>query len=110
MIKNSFCKSFYCLVSLLNIKMISLMWLVLAMHAASTTARRCQKLTVPVDIEAMNAVFALEAQATDTDVTNFILDLTQRGHIYTQEILTGVGIPFDYHINVYPVEILTWIS
>lgn len=72
------------------------------------SAKQCQELTIPIQASARNGVFDLTtpgkfdllltiwgfeyltSTATDIDVTNFILDLTQQSRNYTQEILTGV--------------------
>lgn len=59
--------------------------------AVLAAARRCQNLTVEVDISARNGVFNIETPATDIDVTNFIFEMGTQGRNYTDEILTGVS-------------------
>lgn len=59
--------------------------------AAVSSARHCQNITVEVPVDSRNAVFNLTAPATNIDVTNFVLDLTQNGHNLTNQVLTGVS-------------------
>ena len=64
----------------------------LALTISAASARKCQNITVPVSISARNGIFNLEAPASNIDATNFILNETQQGHNFTQELLTGVGL------------------
>ncbi|KAF3760561.1 alpha/beta-hydrolase [Cryphonectria parasitica EP155] len=57
--------------------------------AALAAARRCTNLSVPVHVQARNAVFNLTTPQSDIDVINFVLDNTQNGHNFTAELLTG---------------------
>lgn len=50
---------------------------------------QCQNLTVPVTISARNAVFDVATPQTNIQVTDFILNLSQQGHNYTDEVLKG---------------------
>ncbi|ROT43240.1 alpha/beta-hydrolase [Sodiomyces alkalinus F11] len=52
-------------------------------------ARRCQNLTVEVDISARNGVFDIETPVTDIDVTDFIFEMGTQGRNYSDEHLTG---------------------
>ncbi|KAF2723183.1 hypothetical protein K431DRAFT_220490 [Polychaeton citri CBS 116435] len=63
--------------------------LLLAGTAALVSARRCQNITVPVNISARNGNFNQSAPSNNIEVTNFILDLTQQGHNYSQAVLNG---------------------
>ncbi|RFU75771.1 hypothetical protein TARUN_6530 [Trichoderma arundinaceum] len=67
--------------------------------ATAVAARKCQNLNIPISISARNAVFNLEAPATEIDVTNFFLGLTDPGTNYTDSILTGYKtVSGNYHI------------
>lgn len=59
--------------------------------AALSSARKCQNITVEVPVDSRNAVFSLKAPASNIEVTNFILNMTQHGHNLTAEVLTGVS-------------------
>ncbi|KAF2237155.1 hypothetical protein EV356DRAFT_442255 [Viridothelium virens] len=61
----------------------------LALTLGTTTARKCQNITVPIDISARVGIFNIQAPASDIDTTNFFLNDTQQGHNFTQEILEG---------------------
>ncbi len=61
--------------------------------AAAAMARQCQNLTIPVSISARNGRFDFQIPENDTEVTNFVLNLTQPGHNLTAELLTGVSSP-----------------
>lgn len=56
-------------------------------HLNMAAAQNCQNLTVPVEVNALKATFALAAPGTNIDVTNFILELTRPGANYTKEVL-----------------------
>jgi pimeloyl-ACP methyl ester carboxylesterase len=58
----------------------------LALTLGLSTARQCQNITVPVTITGRNAKFSIATPQTNIEVTNFILDLTQQGANYTQQI------------------------
>ncbi|KAK3719738.1 hypothetical protein LTR37_004275 [Vermiconidia calcicola] len=58
-----------------------------SLFAAIASAKNCQDLTIPVDVSARNGVFNLATPANNIDVTNFILNLSQQGANYTQEVL-----------------------
>lgn len=62
-----------------------------ALFSALASAKKCTELTIPIEASARNGVFKIATPATDIDVTNFILDLTQQGANYTESILSGVG-------------------
>lgn len=57
--------------------------------SGSSSGRRfqCQNLTVPVTISARNAVFDVSTPQTNIQVTDFILNLSQQGHNYTDDVL-----------------------
>ena len=61
--------------------------LLLSLGVAS--ARQCQNVTVPVQISARNGVFGISIPQTNIDVTNFILNLVQQGHNYSEAVLQG---------------------
>ena len=63
---------------------------VVSLLAGIASAMQCKNLTIPINVSAWNGVFDISAPVSNIDVTNFILDLTQQGVNYTQEILTGV--------------------
>ena len=60
--------------------------------AAVASAKKCQELTVPVQVSARNGVFDTAALTphTEIDITNFALNLAQQGANYTQSVLQGV--------------------
>lgn len=66
----------------------------LAAFVAGVSARRCREIVVPVSLTSRNAVFDLEPLTTEVDVTNFYLNLAKQGSNYTDELLTGVGVPY----------------
>lgn len=49
----------------------------------------CHDLTIAVTISARNGVFNVPPTQSNIDATNFILNLTQQGHNYSQSVLTG---------------------
>lgn len=55
-----------------------------------TEASVCQNLTVPISVSARQGVFSLQAPTDTTEVTDFVLNISQQGHNYTQKLLTGV--------------------
>lgn len=61
--------------------------------AAAASARKCQNLTVEVELSSRNGVFNFDAPSTNIDVTNFILDLSQQGANYSDSLLSGVSRP-----------------
>ncbi|KAI1102804.1 Alpha/Beta hydrolase protein [Jackrogersella minutella] len=62
--------------------------------AAVATARKCQNITVPISLSALNTKFAIAAPTTNIAVTNFILNVTQPGVNYTQSVLTNSSSQF----------------
>jgi hypothetical protein len=64
---------------------------VLLALAAVAAARRCQNITVPVSISAINAVFGIHAPLTEIDVTNFFLNFARQGFNYTEDVTRGVS-------------------
>lgn len=67
--------------------------------AALSSARKCQNMTVQVPVDSRNAVFSLKAPASNIEVTNFALNMTQQGHNFTAAVLTGVSehLPLSMH-------------
>ncbi|KAF4972973.1 hypothetical protein FZEAL_9458 [Fusarium zealandicum] len=65
----------------------------LALFALFTaaSARKCTNITVPVSLNAENAVFNLETPLTKIQVTNFILNLTRQGQVFPQEAMKGMA-------------------
>ena len=63
-----------------------------SIFAAVASAKKCQELTVPVNVAARNGVFDTAALTphTEIDITNFILNLAQQGNNYTADVLQGV--------------------
>ncbi|KAK5111813.1 hypothetical protein LTR62_004733 [Meristemomyces frigidus] len=61
----------------------------IATFAGLASARCCQNITVEVDINARNAKFNQSTPATNIEVTNFILNMTQQGQNYTAKVLAG---------------------
>ncbi|KAL9079173.1 MAG: hypothetical protein Q9157_001924 [Trypethelium eluteriae] len=74
----------------------------LALTLGTTTARKCQNITVPIDISARVGIFNIQAPASDIDTTNFFLNDTQQGHNFTQEILEGTA------VDQYDFSTVTW--
>lgn len=64
-------------------------FLFLAWLVTLVLARKCQNITVPVSISARNGDFDQLVPSNNIEVTNFILNLTQQGHNYSQAILQG---------------------
>ncbi|KAI7085613.1 hypothetical protein KC352_g40892, partial [Hortaea werneckii] len=63
---------------------------VIAAFAGIASARQCQNLTIPVELSARNGNFpGQEVTETDIEVTNFILNLSQQGNNYTEQVLDG---------------------
>jgi hypothetical protein len=62
---------------------------VLAVFAASTSAKTCINATVPVNLSARQAVFNLAVPQTNLEATDFILNITQQGRNFTDTVLTG---------------------
>ncbi|CAK4028180.1 alpha beta-hydrolase [Lecanosticta acicola] len=65
------------------------------------SGKKCANITVPVTVNARNAVFDKAALTphSNIDVTNFILNLSQQGHNYTQEQLKGYqNVEGTYHL------------
>lgn len=54
-------------------------------------AARCQNITVPVTISARNGVFNIAVPSTNVETTNFILNLNQQGHNFSEVLLTDVS-------------------
>lgn len=62
----------------------------IAAFAGIASARQCQNLTIPVELSARNGNFpGQEVTETDIEVTNFILNLSQQGNNYTEQVLDG---------------------
>ena len=59
------------------------------------SARKCQKLTIPIQASGRNGVFNLAPPATDIDVADFILNLVRQGTNYPESILSGVSMMKD---------------
>ncbi|KAK6206846.1 hypothetical protein QIS74_13334 [Colletotrichum tabaci] len=57
--------------------------------AAMVAARKCQELTIGLDVSATNQVFNLATPKTDIDVTNILLELTKQGGSFVSDITTG---------------------
>lgn len=53
------------------------------------SARKCENISVSVDIEARTADFDLETPVSSVDVTDFSLNLFRQGHNFTEEIVTS---------------------
>ncbi|PMD34672.1 hypothetical protein L207DRAFT_588186 [Hyaloscypha variabilis F] len=62
---------------------------VLAVLAASSSAKQCINATVPVTLSAQQAVFNLAVPQTNLEATDFILNMTQQGRNFTDVVLTG---------------------
>ena len=62
---------------------------VLAVLAASSSAKQCINATVPVTLSAQQAVFNLAVPQTNLEATGFILNMTQQGRNFTDVVLTG---------------------
>ena len=54
-------------------------------------ARQCQNISVPVTISAVNAQFNIKTPATNIEVTDLVLNLTQLGKNFPGSITTGVS-------------------
>src|ERR1700761_2852060 len=68
----------------------------------AASAKKCINQTVPISIVARNAVFGnVVTPQTNIDATNFTLHLSQQGHNFTNEALTG------YHTIKKTYEIST---
>jgi len=55
--------------------------------AGVASARQCQNLTIPIYASARNGLFNQTTPQNNIEVTNFILNLTQQGHNYTDAVL-----------------------
>lgn len=64
--------------------------------AVVSSARKCTNLTIEVTVDSRNAVFNLEAMTNDIEVVNFVLNSTQQGHNFTNEVLSGVSKAVHY--------------
>lgn len=62
-----------------------------ALLATLASAKKCTDLTIPIEAFARNGVFDIATPATNIEVTNFVLDLTEQGVNYTDSILSGVS-------------------
>ncbi|AEO63900.1 uncharacterized protein THITE_2141895 [Thermothielavioides terrestris NRRL 8126] len=56
---------------------------------SGVAARRCQNVSVSLDLSFRNAVFDLDPPASTVEMTNFFLNLARQGHNYSSEVLTG---------------------
>jgi hypothetical protein len=62
---------------------------VLAVLAATASAKRCINATVPVNLSARQAIFNLAVPQTNLEATDFIQNMTQQGRNFTDVVLTG---------------------
>lgn len=70
-----------------------------ALFTALASAKQCTNLTIPITASARNGVFDVPVPVTNIDVTNFILNLNQQGHNYSQATLDGYKtVSGNYHI------------
>ena len=58
--------------------------------AATTTARHCKNITIPVHASARNGVFNYQPPTDEIGVTSFFLDTGAPGNNITANYLTGV--------------------
>ena len=58
--------------------------------ATAVAARKCHDLTIPISISSRSAVFSLAAPVTETEVTQFFIDVVRPGFNLTDSYLTGV--------------------
>ena len=70
---------------------------IIPLLAGLAFAKKCQKLTIPIEVSARNAVFDLAPPATNIDVTDFVLNLSRQGFNYPESILTGVSAVKNQH-------------
>jgi hypothetical protein len=61
-----------------------------------TSARKCQDLLIPIQVQARVAVFNASVPLTDIDATNFVLNMVQAGHNLTTQFLEGVCATIPY--------------
>ncbi|KAF3016256.1 hypothetical protein E8E14_012683 [Neopestalotiopsis sp. 37M] len=60
-----------------------------AAFATLAAGRKCVTFTMPVPVNARNAVFDIDTPETNIDVTNFFLDLSRVNNNLTAKVLTG---------------------
>jgi hypothetical protein len=65
----------------------------LALGISGVAARRCQNVSVSLDLSFRSAVFDLDPPASTVEMTNLFLNLARQGHNYSNEVLTGVSSP-----------------
>ena len=63
--------------------------LIPALLATCATAKICTNIRVPVDLSARQAVFDLAIPQTNSDVPDFVLNVTRQGGNFTNDVLTG---------------------
>lgn len=56
--------------------------------AVIANAHRCQEFTFPYTAASPQPAFPIQQPQLDIEVTNFMLDLTRKGHNYTEELLS----------------------
>ncbi len=64
------------------------------------SARKCHDFNKVLAVTAENGVFYLTTPQSNVDVTNFVLNLSQQGHNYSQSLLQGYKtIAGDYNLS-----------
>ena len=63
--------------------------LVLCYLVTAVAAKRCANLTIPVNVLARNGVFRLSVPHSNSDVTQFALDITSTSSNFTNSSLVG---------------------
>lgn len=67
--------------------------------ATAVTARKCQNLSIPISISATNTAFNLPPPATEIDVTNILIGITQDRTNFFNSIVIGVSSPVHLQTN-----------
>jgi hypothetical protein len=63
---------------------------VISLLPVLAAAKKCQQLTIPIKASARNGVFDISTPATNIEVTDFFLNLSQQGANYSDAVLSGV--------------------